>query len=192
MSKKRRKGWRASVQRQSNNADAGRRAQPPRPHRLRGMARREWIDARAMEMYQRECAINIDMFVETCELTSGLYAQQVKAARERTEAWGPDVSPYENRMSGSLAARLLREKRTWLRDCRQRIEQALEDEATYEEEQEQAGEETGAQPARHSDGDGVSASDGSTAETWSQAGHEPTPEPQPEEATLAAAATETS
>ena len=131
MSKKRRKPWR------------GPRADQPqpvhhaelKPYQLRGMARREWIDARALEMFERECGTDLAQFVRTCQLTCELYEQQVQANLESADARGPDVTPYENRMSGSLAARLLREKRTWLRDCRQRIEQALEDEAAAAEEQ---------------------------------------------------------
>ncbi|MCA8914685.1 MAG: hypothetical protein KDB90_04670 [Planctomycetes bacterium] len=155
------------------------------------MARREWIDARALEMFERECGADIGRFVRTCQLTCELYEQQVQANLENADARGPDVTPYENRMSGSLAARLLREKRTWLRDCRQRIEQALEDEAAAEEEQAEEAEETVARPARSSAREGVSAIDGVKAEISEQAGHEPIPEPRPKSQALAATGTET-
>jgi hypothetical protein len=180
MSKKRRKGWRASVQRQNNN-DTGRRAEP-RPHQLRGLARREWIDKRAQEMFEQECGADLAQFLRTCQLTSALYEQQVKAIMEDAEAPGPNVTPYENRMSGSLAARMLREKRTWLRDCRQRLEEALQDEAEFEEEHAEAPQETGAR----------SASDGLSPDSWMQPDPEAATEPAPEEATLTAAANETS
>jgi hypothetical protein len=57
------------------------------------------------------------------------------AAKGEGEAWGPEITPYENRMTGSLLARLQREKRTWQRELRQMIEQALDEEAALEAEE---------------------------------------------------------
>ena len=151
MSKKHRKAWRASVQRenaaatttQSDTNDAPRETPP---HQLRGRARQQWIEQQVQEMDRQRVGDTIDLLIDSCSRTSAAFISQMKEAKGEGEAWGPDVTPYENRMTGSLIARLLREKRTWLRDFRQQIEQALADEAAMEAE-EAADEETGAPSA---------------------------------------------
>lgn len=131
MSRKHRKAHRASVQRALHQPQP---AVELLPHQLSGMARVQWIETQAFEMFNRLCGANIDKMVRTCEMTAALYEQQVNAVTTGGEPVGPDVSPYEHRMSGSLMARLLREKRTWLRDCRQIIEDALAEDARREAE----------------------------------------------------------
>jgi hypothetical protein len=143
MSKKNRKAWRASVQKGTVAVSAGDNSKnleapsggncPTAPHKLRGLARRDWIDQQAQEMYDRRVGPTIDLLIEASLRTVAAFDSQMKAAKGEGEAWGPDVNPYEHRMTGSLIARLLREKRTWLREYRQRIERALEEEAALEE-----------------------------------------------------------
>jgi hypothetical protein len=131
MSKKR-KAWRASQQRKVE-AEPAEAAIPP--HRLRGFARREWIEARVQEMYQRMVGDSMDKHIRSCMHTADAFDSQMAAAKGEGEAWGPEITPYENRMTGSLLARLQREKRTWQRELRQMIERALDEEAALEAEE---------------------------------------------------------
>jgi hypothetical protein len=147
MSRKHNKKWRAKVQ---QAAQATRPEPQLKPHQLRGMARREWIEQQAQAYYELRVGDTIDLLIRSCKHTAVAFDSQMKAARGEGEGFGPDVSPYENRMTGALIGRLLREKRTWLREMRKEIEQALDDEAAWEQEQAEAeaGDETQAEAGR--------------------------------------------
>jgi hypothetical protein len=137
MSKKR-KAWRASQQRKVEAAPEHTEAEIP-PHRLRGLARREWINQQVEKMYAQMVGDSIDVAIRACRHTADAFNSQMAEVRGEGEAWGPDVSVYESRMTGSLLARLQREKRTWLREMRQQVEEALAEEAAMEAEKEEAG-----------------------------------------------------
>jgi len=145
MSRKHHKKWRAKVRQAAAQA-----RQPEvqlRPHQLRGMARREWIERQVQAYYEMRVGDTIDLLIRSCKHTAVAFDSQMKAAQGEGEGFGPDVSPYENRMTGALIGRLLREKRTWLREMRKEIEQALDDEAALEAEQAEAEASDGSAPA---------------------------------------------
>ncbi|MCA8913291.1 MAG: hypothetical protein KDB82_16450 [Planctomycetes bacterium] len=92
------------------------------------------IDRMAYELFLQEGGETLEVIIHTCQATSELYEAQMKAARDKGNGWGPDVSPREARMSGSLLLRTVKEKRQWLKDCRQRIEARYAPPETTEEE----------------------------------------------------------
>jgi hypothetical protein len=80
------------------------------------------IERMAYELFINEGGETLEVVIRTCQATSECYEAQMQAARKDGDGWGPDISPREARMSGSLLLRTIKEKRQWLKDCRQRIE----------------------------------------------------------------------
>jgi hypothetical protein len=137
MSKKNRKAWRASVQR-ANESKQEARSQAAAPKPLRGLARAAFIDKIAQEMFEAHGGAQMDKLIRTGQLTLDAFESQMLAARDGGEGWGPDVSVYEARMTRALNERLLREKRSWLRELRKQVEQALDAEDAMLQEQAEA------------------------------------------------------
>ena len=149
MSKKHRKAWRASVQRTNEAKQEARSQTAPKP--LRGLARAAFIDKIVDEMFVARGGEQMDRLIRTGQLTLDAFESQMLAARDGGEGWGPDVSVYEARMTRALNERLLREKRSWLRELRKQIEQALDAEDAMLQEQAEAAVEEGDQAENSTD-----------------------------------------
>ena len=84
------------------------------------------IDDQAYALFLKEGGGELELMIQTGQLTVEAFDSQMRAARDGGEGWGPTVTPYEDRMNRGLQLRLIKEKRQWLKDCRQRIEQQQE------------------------------------------------------------------
>jgi hypothetical protein len=143
MSKKR-KAWRAKQQ----AAIREEKAASIKPRQLKGRARREYIEAQAREIYLAEGGRDLDVCIRNGMYTLAAFESQMLAAHDGEEGWGPDVSVYEARMNRSLQERLLRLKRTLMRDARQMIEAELAEESEEAEESSTSVDEPADEPAQ--------------------------------------------
>ena len=75
----------------------------------------------AHELYLAEGGHEIELMLETGQLTGSAYRSQIRADKEGGRGWGPNITPYEDRMTRSLQIKLMREKREWIESCRQKI-----------------------------------------------------------------------
>ncbi len=81
----------------------------------------------AYELFLAEGGGDLEALMENGQRTAKAYTSQIRAAEEGGQGWGPTVSPYEDRMTRSLQLRLIRERRKWIEDCRERIKTAIEE-----------------------------------------------------------------
>jgi hypothetical protein len=147
MSKKHRKAWRAKIQ----GVEATPKPAHEQPWQLRGRARREYIEAQARALYEQEGHDALDLSIRNGQLTLEAFESQMNESRGEGQAWGPDVSVYEARMNRSLQERLLRLRRTMMRDYRQMIERELQEEHEMAEEASEADIQSSEEPARTPD-----------------------------------------
>ncbi len=93
---------------------------------LPAIERERALSRAAYELFLAEGGGDLEALMENGQCTARAYTSQIRAAEEGGQGWGPTVTPYEDRMTRSLQLRLIKERRKWIEDCRQRIEAAIE------------------------------------------------------------------
>ncbi|MBZ0137326.1 MAG: hypothetical protein K8I27_13250 [Planctomycetes bacterium] len=84
-----------------------------------GKVRRRQVRARAYDLYVGLSGDVLDLQLRNAGHKARAFAAQIKGAEVSAPegAWGPTITPYEDRMSGSLVARLIKEKNRLLEFC---------------------------------------------------------------------------
>ena len=128
MSKKKKRKAKLRPEKPSVAAPAGDKPAETKLDPFAVAARRAAIEAAAWDLYIAEGGDAIEQAIRNGELTAEAYASQMRAARDGSKEWGPNITPYEDRMNRGLQLRLIKERNQWLQDCRERIEAEYPDE----------------------------------------------------------------